>query len=232
MSIIFSIIRITNHSDCGFHQRITYLIAGSFACMWAALVAQKINICQFHACQMASSVALSQLITDVIADTSLVAAPLHLWKDIRFPRRRKILIMSAFSASILITVITIPHSIILFKISRATPLLLAHVKAALSLVICNLLVIVTFVYRVCWKETFDLDQPLTSLGVFTSVVMAQIPAGASAGTSFSVQEGTSSRHITMVQTEGSKPNMEDASVLYAEEGSSPEAWSEMLKDDG
>jgi hypothetical protein len=150
MSIIFSIIRITNHSGGGIHQRITYLIAGSFACMWAALVVQKITICQFHACQMASSVALSQLISkytfvfsvlcmvlnfwdfvaDVIADLSLVAAPLHLWKDMRFPRRRKILIMSAFSASILITVITIPHSIILFKIPRATPLLLAHVKVS------------------------------------------------------------------------------------------------------
>jgi hypothetical protein len=67
---------------------------------------------------------------DVIADTFLVAAPLHLWKNLRFPRRRKILIMSAFSATILITVITIPHSIILFKIQRETPLLLAHVKVS------------------------------------------------------------------------------------------------------
>lgn len=231
MSIVFSIIRITNQSGCGIHQRITYVIAGSFACMWAGLVAQKINICQFHACRMAGSVALSQLITDVIADTFLVAAPLHLWRNLRFPRRRKILIMSAFSATILITVITIPHSIILFKIQRETPLLLAHVKAALSLIICNLLVIVTFVYRVCWKETFDLDQALTTHGVFTSVVMAQITAGASVGTSFSVQEGTA-RDTTMVQTGGSKPNMEDASVLCVEEGSCPEAWLETLKDDG
>ncbi|KIK40569.1 hypothetical protein CY34DRAFT_49391, partial [Suillus luteus UH-Slu-Lm8-n1] len=164
MSIVFSIIRITNQSGCGIHQRITYIIAGSFACMWAGLVAQKINICLFHACQMAGSIALSQLVTDVIADTFLVVAPLHLWKDLRFPRHRKILVMSAFSATILITVITIPQSIILFKIPRETPLLLAHVKAALSLIICNLLVIVTFVYRVCWKETFDLDQALTSHG--------------------------------------------------------------------
>jgi hypothetical protein len=149
MSIVFSIIRITNQSGCGIHQRITYIIAGSFACMWAGLVAQKINICQFHACRMAGSVALSQLVSqyifvflcvmvlkfwnfaaDVIADTFLVAAPLHLWKDLRFPRHRKILVMSAFSATILITVLTIPQSIILFKIQRETPLLLAHVKVS------------------------------------------------------------------------------------------------------
>lgn len=228
MSIIFSIIRITNHSDCGIHQRITYLIAVSFGCMWAAIIAQKINICQFHACWMVNSVVLSQLITDIIADFSLVAMPLLLWKNIRFPRRRKILILSAFSASLLITAITIPHSIVLFKIPRTTPMILAHVKAALSLIICNLLVIVTFVYRVCWKETFDLDQSSTSYGLFTSVVVAQVSVGASAGTSFSVQDGTASSHITTVQTGGSKPNMEGASVLYAEEGTSPEAWPERL----
>lgn len=68
---------------------------------------------------------------DVIADTFLVVAPLHLWKDLRFPRHRKILVMSAFSATILITVITIPQSIILFKIPRETPLLLAHVKVSI-----------------------------------------------------------------------------------------------------
>jgi hypothetical protein len=93
-------------------------------------------------------------------------------------------------------------------------------------------VIVTFVYRVCWKETFDLDQALNSHGVFTSVVLAQITAGASVGTSFSVQEETVSRDITMVQTGGPKPNLEDASVLYVEDGSCPEAWLETLKDDG
>lgn len=92
--------------------------------------------------------------------------------------------------------------------------------------------IVTFVYRVYWKETFDLDQALTSHGVFTSVVMAQFTAGASVETSFSVQEGTVSRDIMTVQTGGSKPNMEDASVLYVAEGNCPEAWLETLKDDG
>lgn len=66
MSIVFSIIRITNQSGCGIHQRITYIIAGSFACMWAGLVAQKINICLFHACQVAGSVALSQLVSQYI----------------------------------------------------------------------------------------------------------------------------------------------------------------------
>lgn len=59
---------------------------------------------------------------------------------------------------------------------------------------------VTFAYCASLKETFDLDQPLSSRAVFTSVVLAQIPAGASIGTSLSVREAITPSHITTVQT--------------------------------
>lgn len=48
MSIIFSAIRIANRSGCKTHKQITYLIAVSFACMWAALIAQKMSVCELH----------------------------------------------------------------------------------------------------------------------------------------------------------------------------------------
>ncbi|KAJ8581718.1 hypothetical protein M405DRAFT_751317, partial [Rhizopogon salebrosus TDB-379] len=174
MSVIFSVIRIANPSGPKIHKQITYLIAASFACMWAALIALKINMCIFHSCQMAEPVAISQLITDIIADVSLVAAPLQLLKDVGLSRSRKILVLSAFGASLLITAVTIPQSIMLFGPIRQTTLIFAHVKAALSLVICNLLVIVTFAYRVCRKETIDLDQSLECPEIFTSVVILSV----------------------------------------------------------
>ncbi|KAG1741474.1 uncharacterized protein EDB91DRAFT_1130660 [Suillus paluster] len=207
MSIIFSIIRVANYSGSKIHKQVTYLIAVSFACMWAASVAQKIIICEFHSCYMGESVAVTLLITDVIADASLVAAPLYLWKNVGFSRSRKILVLSSFGASLLITAITIPHSILLLEVHTTTTLIFAHVKTALSLIICNLLVIVTFAYRVCLKETFDLDQ---SSGVFTSVVMAQIPCTTNGGTSFAEE------------VETMRIKMEDTSVLYAEKGTGVE----------
>ncbi|KAG1779441.1 hypothetical protein EV702DRAFT_966250 [Suillus placidus] len=176
MSVIFSIISVANHSGSKIHKQITYLIAVSFVCMWAALLAQKISICEFHSCHMGKPVALSLLITDVIADVSLVAAPLYLLKDVGLSRSRKILVQSAFGASLLITAITITHSILLLKVHTTNTLIFAHVKAALSLIICNLLVIVTFLYRVCSKDSFDLDQSFTSNGVFTSIVMTPTPS--------------------------------------------------------
>lgn len=216
MSVIVSIIRVANHSDRKVHRQITYLIAVSFACMWAVLLAQKICKCIFDSCYMGKSVALSQLITDVIADVSLIAAPMQLWKNVGLPNSRRILVFSAFGASILITAVTIPHTIILFKYDTLVTLILVHVKAALSLVICNLLVIVTFTYRVCSKETFDFDQ---SPGLFSSVVVTQVPLSANARTSLSVPE---ERRLSMVQIGTTKSKMEDSRVLFTEEGTSIE----------
>jgi hypothetical protein len=72
MSIIFSVIRIANHSGCKVHKQITYLIAVSFGCMWTALIAQKMSVCEVHSCLMPQSVALSQLISQYLFALSVV----------------------------------------------------------------------------------------------------------------------------------------------------------------
>ncbi|KAG1858147.1 hypothetical protein F4604DRAFT_1527367, partial [Suillus subluteus] len=149
MSIIFSVIRITNHSGCKIHKQITYLIAVSFACMWAALIVQKMSVCKLHSCIMSPSVVFSQLIADGIADVSLVATPLYLWTKVGLSRSRQILVQSAFGTSLsLITAIIIFHSINISMGHTSTTLILAYVKAAFSLFICNILVIVIVLYRI------------------------------------------------------------------------------------
>lgn len=219
MSIIFCVIRITNHSGRKLHRWITYLIALSFLCMWIALLVQKIDVCRFQACQMSESVALSQLITDVFADFSLVAAPLQIWKNVGLSRGRKILVLSSFGASILITATTIPLSVILFWPLSDTTLIFAHVRAAVSLIVCNVLVIVTFTYRVLLKETCDIDQSFTSPGIFSTVILTQYTY---TRTSFCGQEGTTSRQITTT-TAQMKPKLDDdTSTLSVEEGTNVE----------
>ncbi|KAG2068591.1 hypothetical protein BDR04DRAFT_767728 [Suillus decipiens] len=218
MSLLFCIIRIATHSASKVQKWITYLIAVSFVCMWVAVVIQKVKLCIFDACHIGTKpVALSQLITDVIADLALVIMPLQFWKNIRLSRGRKILVMSSFGASILITVITIPHSVvlILFSLVTDTILTIAHVKAAVSLIVCNLVVIVTFAYRVFSKETTDLEQSLTSPAIFSTVVTIHDPISMHTRTSFHGEEGTISRQITMGKMK-SKPD--DTSMGSAEEG--------------
>ncbi|KAG1780697.1 hypothetical protein EV702DRAFT_1042930 [Suillus placidus] len=186
MSIIFSIVRIANSSGCKYQKWITYLITVSFVCMWTAILVQKVNTC-IYACQMTLSWFPA---ADVVADVSLIVVPLQFWKNIRLSRNSKILILSAFGASLLITVIAIPQSIILFQSASETTLIMAHIKAAVSLIICNLLVIVTLAYRVCWKETLYPGQTFGSPIIFTSVIPAQTTVNAISMASPSVQEGT------------------------------------------
>ncbi|KAG2090067.1 hypothetical protein BD769DRAFT_416289 [Suillus cothurnatus] len=213
MSIIFSIIRITNHTSSKIHRQIIYAIAVSFAFMWVALLTHRITRCALHSCFMGKSAVLSRLITDVIADIFLVAAPLYLWSNVGLLRSTKILVLSAFSASLLNIAITVPHSIVLLEGHKigGIVIIVPHIKAALSLVVCDLLVIATAVYHICWKENFDLDQ---SCGVFTSVVFAQMPCATNSGTSHALEEGT--------ETEATKAKMEDARVVYVEEGAGTE----------
>ncbi|KAG1862487.1 hypothetical protein DFJ58DRAFT_725326 [Suillus subalutaceus] len=97
-------------------------------------------------------------------------------------------------------------------------LILAYVKAAFSLFICNIL------------ESVDLDQPFTPNQVFTSVILTQMPSSTTLETSLSVQEGTTSTQKTAVQTGAMKLKDEDANMHYAEEGTSPDGWLETLRD--
>lgn len=69
---------------------------------------------------------------DVIADFVLVVTPLKLWRNAGLSRSTKILVLSSFSSSILITAVTIPHSIILIKIRKVdmVTIIFAHVKVS------------------------------------------------------------------------------------------------------
>jgi hypothetical protein len=120
----------------------------------------------------------------------LVIMPIYLLRDVRLTHHQRILVISAFSASLLVTATAIPLSVLLFvaPMSDAT-LIFAHVKVcnymcfltstnhtvrqkpATSLIVANLLVIVTFMYRYFRGSGADLDQLSGGFGAeFTTVI--------------------------------------------------------------
>ncbi|KAF9219867.1 hypothetical protein BS17DRAFT_788525 [Gyrodon lividus] len=175
MSILCSMLRIANPSPK--LRRITYCIAVLFMTTGIALVAQKLVICELDRCKITTDVAIAQLVTDVVSDAILVAAPVRVLRDVKLSWKRRILILSAFSASVLITGITILHSVLLLDEPTTGTIVIGHVKAGLSLIVCNALVLVTFIYRVCQHSDADSDHWLAEEGIaaqFTSVV--EIPS--------------------------------------------------------
>ncbi|KAG0696933.1 hypothetical protein DFH29DRAFT_767863, partial [Suillus ampliporus] len=146
MSIIYSILRVADPRHA--LRWIVYGIISCFAIMWTVLIIQKVFLCEYHGCSIGSDVAIADLITDSISDLMLVIMPTYLLRDVGLTSHQRILVTSVFCASLLNTIIAIPLSVFLFvaPVSKAA-LTFAHVKSATSLVIANLLVIVSFVYR-------------------------------------------------------------------------------------
>ncbi|KAH7922927.1 hypothetical protein BV22DRAFT_624772 [Leucogyrophana mollusca] len=199
MSVVFSIIRVANPPPT--RRRCTLCVAAFFGVMWCGLLLQKIHICSRYACIMNRNVAIAQL-SNSVSDILLVAMPIHLLRDVKLSSNRRILIACAFSASLLITVVTILHSALLFGPTTPVTAIIAHVKAALSLIVCNLLVLATFSYRL-WHRSGggDLDGSFddTEAIQFTSVDLTQLtshPCSAAGGNDIERSTGSVPTHAT------------------------------------
>ncbi|KAG2745006.1 hypothetical protein P692DRAFT_20955462 [Suillus brevipes Sb2] len=157
MSIIYPIVRVTDPR--GALRRTVYAVISSFAVMWTALVVQKVLACVYHGCNIGSDIAVADLVTDAVSDSMLVITPMYVLRDIRLIRPQRILVTCVFCASLLNTAVSIPLSTFLLIAPKSkTTLIFGHVKPAISLVIANLLVIVSFVYRCMRKSKANLDR--------------------------------------------------------------------------
>ncbi|KAG1842760.1 hypothetical protein DFJ58DRAFT_665712, partial [Suillus subalutaceus] len=188
MSTIYPILRIANPR--GALRRTVYAIISCFAVMWTALIVQKVLACLviFPMTLFVSPICSVQ--ADAVSDLMLVITPMYLLRDVGLTRHQRILVTSVFCASLINTAVSIPTSILLLlsPISEAT-LIFGHVKVctyfcfftptdrdipqqpATSLVIANLLVIVSFVYRYLRSSRADLDQPAATRAVEFSTVI-------------------------------------------------------------
>ncbi|KAG1729699.1 hypothetical protein EDB19DRAFT_1598620, partial [Suillus lakei] len=172
-SILCSLIRVANPE--GGLRQVVYGTWISFIIMFVGIVAQKIYICEYYECSIPDFVAITQLITDIFSDSILVALPLLMFRRIQLPKNQKILVLLSFSAAILITAVTILHSAVLFGPNSTGIIVIGHVKAAVSLIVCDLLVLVTLAYRACGCG--DIDGPHSSGNmVFTTVDLEQLGA--------------------------------------------------------
>ncbi|KAG1771894.1 hypothetical protein EV702DRAFT_635154 [Suillus placidus] len=158
MSTIYPVLRVADPR--GALRWTVYAIISCFAVMWTALVIQKVLTCVYHGCNIGSDVAIADLVTDAVSDLMLVITPMYLLRDVGLTHHQRILVTSVFCASLLTTAISIPLSILLLLAPTSqAALIFGHVKPATSLVIANLLVIVSFVYRYMRNSRADLDQP-------------------------------------------------------------------------
>ncbi|KAH7925356.1 hypothetical protein BV22DRAFT_444637 [Leucogyrophana mollusca] len=149
MSIILSILRIVYPSS---HiRRITYGVATLFAVLWGVLMALKaINWRSTFGSTNTHSVTATiacELASDILADVVLAALPLRLLWSVKLHRKQRRIILTIFSSSLIISMASSFHAACELQHLTSLVSVAKDFELAFCLIVCNLLVVVTFIYR-------------------------------------------------------------------------------------
>ncbi|KZP34682.1 hypothetical protein FIBSPDRAFT_1035666 [Athelia psychrophila] len=138
-------------------RMVANLTAWFFALCCVGTTIQKQFVCFYskpttNKCQSISQLAITQICLDVVADSLLVALALGLLRNARLRKLPCRIIRILFSASILITIVGILHAISIIKPNYGLTVITVYLQPAVSLIVCDLPVVVTFFYRQFMRE--------------------------------------------------------------------------------
>ncbi|KAG6909978.1 hypothetical protein DXG01_013978 [Tephrocybe rancida] len=157
-SILFSVIRITPPGNV---KKMLWGIAASFALVWGILFAQVFWVCELQPlwkdslapqCALGRNVAIAQLISDIYADATLIAAPLRLLWNLGVTRTQKNRLILVFSSSLITSIASLIHAYYVLRVGGLDEVFVAIIEMCVSLLVCNLAVIVGLVARIVEKK--------------------------------------------------------------------------------
>ncbi|KAG1884293.1 hypothetical protein F4604DRAFT_1574803 [Suillus subluteus] len=139
-----------------FIRRVLVSTAIIFGIIWALLFSQVWWICETESgwksqphlqCEFGRSVAITEMITDVLGDFFLILTPFFFLYKVRLSRAQKVRILSVFSTSAITTIVSLTHAYYIFSDGGTKEGMTAMVEASMSLIVANLSVVVTFIFR-------------------------------------------------------------------------------------
>ncbi|KAF8998299.1 hypothetical protein BDQ17DRAFT_1214474, partial [Cyathus striatus] len=154
LSVAVTLVRLLNP---GPFRRVAQAAAVVFGLFCTALIFQKVFMCgakitprRFAQCSIPLWFAPFELSTDILADVWLICSPVFMLFQFELPRNHHRLILAIFMSSILTTGASVAHVAFIFlkrprEIGTSANV---QVMAAISLQVCNLLVVVTYFYRI------------------------------------------------------------------------------------
>ncbi|KAG2157508.1 hypothetical protein DEU56DRAFT_897090 [Suillus clintonianus] len=177
LSMICSIVRLSPPTRI---RIVACCVAATFAAIAIALLIHKCWFCARNhdweeiaplSCSLASSVGIAQVITDFLSDITLVVLPAQILHQVKLPRNQRILILSVFSGSLVTTSLSIAHAVFFIQADPILKILTGQLEMAFSVIVCNLLPIVTCLYKVFRSRDLDLRCPADSIFLTTIVDM-------------------------------------------------------------
>ncbi|KAF8995110.1 hypothetical protein BDQ17DRAFT_1523566 [Cyathus striatus] len=153
ISLGVTIVRLLNPGCMRKISKSVIILFGTFA---LARLIQKLSLCEEKAfgslrCVWPLSAGIMEIVTDIITDGWLTAAPAYMLWHMSLPPRHLRLLQTIFSCAIFITLAGIVHAVFLIRGRSLWMTSIAHFENVLSLITCNLLVLVTYLYRVFWS---------------------------------------------------------------------------------
>ncbi|KAH7912491.1 hypothetical protein BJ138DRAFT_1004359 [Hygrophoropsis aurantiaca] len=159
ISILVSIMRIVYMSTSLRH--ITYGIATLFSLLWGAVVALKLVVWRYPRAFLALAIG-SELSSDILSDILLVVLSLRLLWHIKLRKQERRIILIIFSTSLTVSMVSCFHGVceLLHQTSLAS--VAKDFELAICLIVCNSLVVITFIYRLVNHSDETSTQSFTS----------------------------------------------------------------------
>ncbi|KAF8621426.1 hypothetical protein AX15_007786 [Amanita polypyramis BW_CC] len=134
-------------------RTICKIVAVLFGLVAFSLIAYKTIQCGLHNrggvefCAFDTPLAVVEITCDILADSWLVGAPIHMLCRMKLPGRHLRMLIAIFTLNILTSFASIAHSVLLLLHREGPSFITGNAQCATSLFVCNLLVLVTFLYR-------------------------------------------------------------------------------------
>lgn len=173
MSILFAIARVARPTQRLYRLSICFAIL--FTLVWGGFIAQKARHVKSSSdwyqlpcpsCRGNHSMAAYQLVAKSVADTIMLVFSFRLLWNINLPPRQRRMILAIFSSSIIMIMFSLFRAIAHFLVATWVEMIAVNLEVFSSLIICNLLVVVTYAYRVLNRlpddpEDDDYSGPIT-----------------------------------------------------------------------
>ncbi|KDR80810.1 hypothetical protein GALMADRAFT_153236 [Galerina marginata CBS 339.88] len=172
ISIVLAIARIFPPGDAT--RRFAIGLALLFAALTTAFTVQFSVICgrkdankdlfSSIGCFWTDAMKIGVTTVNFFSDFCLVATPLYKLWHIRLPNNRRRLILAGFAASTLTTTATLGCAIVQFGPAKWDParqdlrVIVRYFEAAISLTACNLLVVITYIYKILARRQEELTR--------------------------------------------------------------------------
>ncbi|KAF8972580.1 hypothetical protein BDZ97DRAFT_842218 [Flammula alnicola] len=169
LTVAVTIVRLLPDGPMRKTSKYVSIIFGMF---WMTLAIQKVFFCgkrwrDVPFCSIPRYTAILELVTDLLADLWLLLSPAYIFWRMKLRRAHHRLILAIFACGIFTALASITHSVFILLDSSPWVGLSGHIEVAIAIVVSNLLVLVTFIYRVFRRDSNNSHRSSTSVSTTT-----------------------------------------------------------------